>query len=44
MSKLTVLLVVALAALRIATGLVTHSRGGGAISRWIAAHRANAGH
>lgn len=42
--KTHVVAVLCIAALLIAAGLYSRSRGGGIITRWIAAHQADGGH
>jgi hypothetical protein len=44
MRKQTVWVVLVIAALLIGGALTVRSMGGGVISRWVAAHRSNAGH
>ena len=44
MNRPTVLMVLVVALLLITGGLVSRARGGGMLSRWIAAHQPNAGH
>jgi hypothetical protein len=44
MRKQTLLVVLAISALIIGGALTLRSRGGGVISRWVAAHQANSGH